>query len=209
MSDIKKYDRDEDINLHARLLAGDPVASADLCRQHLFPLTQKLKAHFRTTDLDLIHDAVVSALLDYAERPHQYDPSRRSLAGFLYMVASRDLLNLRERHRPRLELENLVDDVGFESLTRNMVVSGGDTVFDIVADHETSEALMVRAESVATTEEERLVIRLMLVGERATGVYADVLGLLTLTEAEQRTHVNAIKDRLSKRLKRLRREFNV
>ncbi len=59
--------------------------------------------------------------------------------------------------------------------------------------------------SVAQTEEERVVMRLMLDGERATAAFAAAIGLSALSIEERRSRVYAVKDRLVKRLRRLRR----
>ncbi len=196
-------------DLHARLLAGDPTASADLVACHGEPLARQLASRFRTTDPELIVDAVTSALLDLAEQPERFDPARRSFAGFLSMAAKRDLLNLLEKHRPRQLHETAGDPVELERAGRNIDAEAGDAIGDDLADREAAAALVRQAMSVARTEEERAVMQLMLDGERATGVFADAIGLAALPPGEQRARVYAVKDRLAARLRRMRRASDV
>lgn len=192
-------------DIHPRLLAGEPTASADLFACHAASLARQLASTFRTTDPDLIHDAVVSALLDVGEHAERFDPSRRSLTGYLFMVARRDLLNLLDKHRPRLEHETPVDPVELERVGRNITVLAHDVLGADLADREATETLVRQAMGVAQTEEERVVMRLMLDGEKATEVFATAIGLTALPVGEQRSRVYAVKDRLVKRLRRQRR----
>ena len=157
-------------NLHARLLAGDPIASADLFACHAASLTRQLATSYRTTDADLIHDAIVTALLDHAERPERFDPSRRSLGGYLRMAAERDLLNLRAKHRRRLERETVGDPVELQAQGRNIGSEPLDRLGENVADQEAADEIVARAMSVTRTEEERIVMRLVLAEEKATAV---------------------------------------
>ena len=189
-------------DLHARLLSGEPTAPADLFACYGTSLTRQLAARFPTTDPDLIHDAIVTALLDVAEHPERFDPERRSFGGYLHMVASGDLLNLIAKQQRRRKHEMADDPVELESAGRNIRSGQADAVGEEVADRESAATLAQLAMAVAQTEEERVVMRLMLDGERATEVFARALGIAALSPAAQRAHVYGIKDRLTKRLRR-------
>ena len=191
-------------NLHDRLLGGDPTASADLYLCHAASLKRQLASAYRTTDPDLIHDATVTALLDYAEHPERFDRSLRGLGGYLRMAAERDLLNLLPRHRRRLERETGGDPLELEAQGRNIGSEAVDLLGEGVADQEAAIALVAQAMAAARTEEERVVMRLMLAEEKATAVFAAALGLGAVPPAEQRRRIFAIKDRLRKRLGRVR-----
>lgn len=191
-------------DVHARLLAGEPTASADLFTCHARSLTRQLVARFPSTDPDLIHDALVTALLDVAERPERFDPGRRSFSGYLHMVARADLLNLLEKLRRRRDHEMVGDPVELEAAGRNIGARTIDPVGEESADREAAATLAQQAMAVAQTEEERIVMQLMLDGERATEVFAKTLGLASLSPAARRAQVYAVKDRLTKRLRRRR-----
>jgi RNA polymerase sigma-70 factor, ECF subfamily len=193
--------RDGERALHERLLAGDPLATLDLFT-HFAPLMRRrLAARFATTDPDLVEEAVSDALLDYFLRPERYDASRRSLRGYLFMVAERDLLNLRDRNRRRQGRLRLVDAVELDARARNEWEGGGQIDAALV-DDEAAAALWSEAMAVARTDEERIVQRLRLDGERATAAYAAALGWVDLPPAEQRRRLYQIKDRLDQRWRR-------
>lgn len=54
-------------------------------------------------------ELVSSALTELLEKPDRYDPSRSSLAGFLFMVVSRDAMNRLDREARRPSLLRLSD----------------------------------------------------------------------------------------------------
>ena len=188
--------------LHARLLVGDPLAKNDTCQHFLAPISQRLQAKYRTTDADVVHDAVVDALLDYVERPEQYDPTRRSLLGFLLMAAERDLQNARPRHVRRQQHESGGDPVELETSGGNIEIARGRDVGDEMADEDAATRLRAEAMAVMADDQERTVLRLMLDGVRETAAYARELGWLNLTPSAQREQVNRLKDRVTKRLRR-------
>jgi DNA-binding response OmpR family regulator len=64
--------------LHGRVIHGDTSALEQICALLLPALVRALSARFRTVDLELVHDAVVDAILDYRANPARYDPSRGS-----------------------------------------------------------------------------------------------------------------------------------
>jgi hypothetical protein len=74
----------EALRLYHRLCTGtDPTASADVCQAYL----AWLRHRNRGVDPHLIESAVHQALFDLVQRPHSYDPGRRSLCGYLQMAA--------------------------------------------------------------------------------------------------------------------------
>jgi RNA polymerase sigma-70 factor (ECF subfamily) len=191
--------------IHERMIVGDPVASSDLCESYLLRLERILLSQFPTTGVDLVHDAAIEAVLGYIQHPVRYDPSRRSLFGYLLMSARGDLMNLRERHRGWLSEQPMGDAVELDGLVRNRTVTEVDVV-DAVADDLAASRLLERALAVAHDDEERTVLRLMLGGEKSTDVYAAALGWHDLAPAERRARLYRLKDRLNQRLKRLRNE---
>ena len=188
--------------LHARLLVGDPLAKEETCERYLARITVWLQGKYRTTDPDVVHDAVVDALLDYVERPAQYDPSRRSLIGYLRMAAERDLQNARPRHVRRREQESGGDPVELEASGGNREIAQGRDVGDEVADAEAAARLRAEAMALMEDDQERIVLGLLLDGVRETTAFANGLGWSHLAPADQRDRVNRLKDRVTKRLRR-------
>jgi DNA-directed RNA polymerase specialized sigma24 family protein len=101
MVDARADQTAKEQTLHKRLVAGDPLATIDAFDHLAVRLSRRLAAKFPTTDPDLVEQAVSDTLLDYFRRPARYDPSKRSLGGYLFMAAERDLLNLRQRDQRR------------------------------------------------------------------------------------------------------------
>jgi RNA polymerase sigma-70 factor (ECF subfamily) len=197
---------DIDAELHERLLAGDPLATHDLFERHYRPLVTWLGGKYRTTDADIVSDAVTQTLLDYFDRPERFDPRRRSLFGYLKMAAEGDVRNLRERHRGRIERETPAEDVELATEPGNAPEDG---LLDLVIEAESAEALWERIAACAENGDERIVLRLMWDLERTTEAYAQALGLADLAPADQRTQVYQMKDRLLKRVRRRLRNRDV
>ena len=190
-------------SIHARLLAEDPTASADLCETFLPLLAGRLRRQFPTVDADQVHDAVVDALLNYIEHPQRYDPARGSLAHYLTLSARGDVLNLLRRETRRSQrlvpLEDGEDEVEVERRLRN---SGVKTLEDLAVAAATSTQVNDLLQAVSRSDADQHVLDLMLDGERDTAVFAEALGLQHLTVVEQRHRVKQHKDRLIKRLQR-------
>lgn len=201
MAGVRDDDQERERALHERLLAGDPLATVDLFSHFAPRLLRRLTARFATTDPELIEEAVSESLLDYFLRPERYDPARRSLRGYLLMVAERDLLNLLDQHRRRQGRLRPVEAVELDARARKEWAEGDDIAAAIV-DDEAAAALWSEAMTVARTDEERIVQRLRLEGERATAVYAAALGWTDLPPTEQRRRLYQIKDRLDQRWRR-------
>jgi RNA polymerase sigma-70 factor (ECF subfamily) len=185
------------------LLDGDPVAPAVLAMTYLVPVVERLQASSPGVGDDtLIQDAATDAILNYAERPTQFDPAKSKLFPYLVMAARGDLRNALAKRRRRERREVPHDRVEDLSLVRNI-------------EQEESEPALATGETVSLEEVRRAVqavitnptdwrlVELMLDGERRTGVFAKVLGIAHLADEQQRRTVKRHKDRLRKRLERL------
>ena len=190
-------------SFHARLLADDPTASADLCEYFLPILVGQLASKIPTLDAHQIQEAVVDVLLNYIEQPTRYDPTRGSLSSYLTMSARGDVLNALQREERRnkrlLPLETGDEDVEVERWQRNIGVK---MLEDLVLDAAASAQVKELLQAVSRSDADQQVLQLMLDGERDTAVFAEVLGLQDLEVAEQRRQVKQLKDRLIKRLQR-------
>lgn len=194
--------------LHARLLAADPTAPADLAVAYLESLEDWLSRHNPRADPDACATAAEDAILALIKNPASYRPERQALEVYLRLSSAGDLKNLlraEQRHsRRRADLHAV-----------ELSPVAGKYLQDVEADparvmeRREIEERWARAEPPipATvqdrlTPEEAAVMRLMRQHERRTAIYAAVLGLTDRPAAEQRRAVKRVKDRLTKRLER-------
>lgn len=186
--------------IHERLLAGDPLAASELCMAYLERLCNSLRATYRSVDFDHVYDAVVDALFGYIERPQQYQPEKRSLFGYLRMSAEGDLRNLLRKLKHHLRELPLNEDVEIPAASGNTSAGEGESP-EAVLESLTAAECRQRLLAIAQSDEERIVLELMLDGERDTSVFLDRLGWQgPRDEASKRLY--RIKDRLVKRAQR-------
>lgn len=192
---------EQGVILHARLLANDPVASRDLCRLYLAPLTACLARRFPRDSADLRQTAAHDALLSLLHHPDRYDPARGDLATYLRMAAGRDLLNLRKREQRQLRLIDPGMPVELAADLRNHL-SGGPLGDLLTQEQGEADRRFLDAARASFSPDEQAVLALMLGGERRTSAFAAVLGLSDRPPEEQERAVKRVKDRIRMRLKR-------
>jgi RNA polymerase sigma-70 factor (ECF subfamily) len=180
--------------VHERLLAGEPTASAELCKVLLAPLTGWLIKKGRTQDREAVHDAATDALVAYLRRPERWKEQKATLVSYLCMAADRDLLNLLEKRRRVSERELHVEDVELIEDGRNDEQTPHSIVPDRVLD-----ALVKEVGSPT----DMALIGLLIKGERSTDVFARELGIEHLSQMDKAREVKRHKDRLKKVLQRL------
>jgi len=103
----------EELELHRRLVDGDPMASADLFCRYAEGLVEDLAVRYdriAAHDRGLVSSAVTDAVLDYIAHPARYRPGKKNLRGYLRMSAVGDLLNL-WRRVPRPEKAGWVESL--------------------------------------------------------------------------------------------------
>lgn len=188
--------------LHARLLAGDPVAPADLAEAYLDSLAIWLqRQNPGVTDPHHCTIAAGEAIIALIKAPRSYDPARRSLEGYLRMSAQGDLLNLLRNERRHSDRRTSLEAVELSPVA-------GKYLWDVegdparIVEREDELAVATRPTLPGLTPQEEQALALMRQGERKTIAYARVLGLDRLPVAEQRQGVKRVKDRLQKRLLR-------
>jgi hypothetical protein len=189
------------IDIHKRLLEGDPTAPAELAEGVLEALVKKLSLKYTSLpDTHLPAEAATDALIDYIKRPEQFDPTQRGLFGFLVMTAERDLQNALAKINRRQQKEIRLDfvEVGEE---------GGNTrdrteQLDAAIDY---EKVREKVYMLFDDPKDREVFKLMIEQEeRSTEVFARVLGLEDLPKDQQRAEVRRHKDRILKHFQRNR-----
>lgn len=194
--------------LHERLLAGDPTAPSDLAQQVLEPVTQRLRRRFPgVRDKSLIDSAAVDAILNYAERPGQFDPAKASLVGYLTLSARGDLLNALDAQKSRQAHEMSLENVEFVNSDRKIRSMSGESTMladEIAVDNLAARQLTSRLKAAAENSRDLAILQLIIQGEKRTEIFADALGLSELSPEAQRSAVKRHKDRLKKRVQRLR-----
>jgi len=189
--------RAELLKLHQRILAGDPSASSELFSVIHRPLVGVLLKLYRRGGLgpDDASDLATDAVIEYLVQPRKFKPERASLYSFLALCAKGDALNLiQSRHRAREGIKKFVE---LSKAERNM--EGAD--IDIKLD---ADAIIKRhGPDLVDDMYDLEVLRLMLVGEKDTNVYANAIGLGAAERVEKNAAVKLRRDKLEKRLSRL------
>ncbi|HEV2528986.1 MAG TPA: hypothetical protein VGT61_11120 [Thermomicrobiales bacterium] len=204
------------LELHARLLAADPTAYDDLWIRYFEDLVENAwwQLHAGPERDDRARDMAMAIIVKMRDEPQRFDPSRgKSLWGYMTMDLKGDLLNYFEwakRNPPPASLEPADDDdddaVGKASAIGNLV-SNDPRPDEVLESREARAWVLSVRDVVATSDEERIVFDLQYVhGEKATAAFAEGLGVTALPEKGQRDHVQKIKDRVAKRLRRQVRE---
>ena len=196
---------DDGRTLHARLVAGDPVAPAELAERYLDILVVRVAGAYPGLDDDLYGDAAETALVSLIKNPVSYDPQRSSLENYLALSARRDLLNLvRSRQRQQGAASGFsVVELSVESTE---TIADDDPGVDPAAVLERADddrpPGWLQEITAVWTYQEREFLDLMQENERRTSRYAEVLCIADLAPAEQRAEVKRMKDRLTRRIQR-------
>lgn len=194
-------DKDSLLNIHSRLLDGNPTASAEIAELALGPLTEGLKREFPRLEESLITDAVEDAILSYLKMPNSFNPMKKTLLGYLKMSARGDLLNALHVQKGRREREKLTKNVEDQLDGRNRY--SGKIEPDIGGRIDGDE-LRRKVQAAFSDPTDQKLLNLIQNGVRATSDYAAALDIATLPVTEQRRVAKRHKDRILKRLSRLR-----
>jgi hypothetical protein len=192
--------------LHERLLAGDPVAPAELAERLLPRLRARLAGWAATVDdPHLVPSAIGLVIARYLSDPERFDPERGGMAGYLAMEVRGDVLNeLDSRRRRRQHESPAAVLVELEPHGRDSTVE--EEALDAVDPIGVSPAAVQAARQALgeLDQVDRRMLEMMVEGVRSTSAYAAVLGISQLPVDMQRKAVKQHKDRLQKRLERLR-----
>lgn len=196
------------LDMHARLLVGDPVASSDLAEAFLDPLATWLHRTNSGIDPHLCDQAAEDAILALIDNPKSFNPDRGALDVYLRMSARGDLRNLLAKETRHGSRRAGIETVELFAADRNHMQEIADPAH-ILERAEAMETQMLRRtlDSVqpSLNRQEAAVLSLMADGERKTEAYASILGVSHLSLAAQRQEVKRIKDRLKRRLERARK----
>ncbi len=185
--------------VHGRLLAGDPTASADLFELVYGPLIgHAIKKHAAFgMDDDRARDLAVGVLASLVERPGIFDAKKGSLFGFLCMMLDGDAKNAgRDGANQQKKFSEFAVEV--EAVGGNSYTTSPEVRVD-------AERIMLQYGAEIVVEEgDHDVLRLILAEERDYEPYAVALGISHLPPERMRAEVKRRKDRIEKRLQRLK-----
>jgi DNA-directed RNA polymerase specialized sigma24 family protein len=165
-----------------------------------------LGEHNPTIPEDIVAESAEDALLSLIRNPGSFQPEKGDLEPFLRMSAQGDLRNrLRKEARHRSGRESLesveLSDPDGKYLGRSDDPSLPLQIEEELLDRQRRVPPEVRD---GLTGPESRVLDLMLLGERRTPAYAEILGIADRPAEEQRRTVKQVKDMLQKRIVRAR-----
>ncbi len=206
MTERKFQDKNWGFEIHKRLIAKDPIAPAELAEVFLEPLVKSIASSFSfVKDDHKIQDAVTDTLISYIQRPSQFNPLKSNLWSFLVMSAKRDLQNINAKQY-RLDIKEKVSEsveVLMDSGNKEI-----EKINDLPLNNVISMEMQQRMNNLFDDPKDREILELMLHGERVTEKYSLILGIENLSISEQRKIVKQHKDRIGKKLTRLREKMN-
>jgi RNA polymerase sigma-70 factor, ECF subfamily len=183
----------EELSLHERVLAGDPVASVDVFAALMDPLCSTLRSDVHCTE-DEAHDSAVDAVFKYLTDPAAFDRNRGRLSTYLMDIAKKRAI---DRLRSRTAAERRDDNYS------KVVELRAQNPKDVIETEMLARELWPRVEKAVPSEQDRAFLKLYLAGERSTAAFAEVLGIAAMPRDEMRLKVKQHQDRLLKVLKRL------
>lgn len=183
----------EELALHERLLAGDPVVSADVFQALMDPVCHALQHDLHCSE-DEAYDSGVDAVYAYLDDPSTFDRNRGRLSTYVMDIAKKRAI---DRIRSRTAGERRDDAYAkvVELRARNPK--------DVMETEIMARELWPRVEEAVASERDRKFLKLICEGERSTVIFAELLGLSGLPADEQRLTVKQHRDRLMKVLERL------
>lgn len=187
--------QDELIALHDALLDGHPTVSARLAELLLPALRRRFRGRREIGHAE-IESQIGLSIAVYLAEPQRYDPERGPLLAFLYRDVDGDIRNEAAKRTRRRESLAAGETIELLSAAGNFLVED-----EVVQRSELADALALVTRLGA---EEKELLRLRVDGVRSTHAYAEVLGIAHLPVEQQRLEVKRAKDRLDKKLERMR-----
>lgn len=196
-----------DLSIHQRMLARDAAAFALLCETSFVPVHQRLQRRFRDVqDEAIIHDAVVDAFFKYQEHSDRYKPELMALLEYLVMSAAGDLRHERARVWRRSSRQQPLDPVEHLDLGGNSVEETEARIVDRLSAEQDVKRhdLHQLMQKTFPDPRDREMLSLIQDEVRDTEPYARILDIEHLDKQAQEKIVKQHKDRLKKRLERLK-----
>jgi RNA polymerase sigma-70 factor (ECF subfamily) len=199
--------REQEQELHRRLLEGDKTAIYDLADAYYDALLHYLRnTNAKRLSEELLADAASTTWLSLSKKPSAYD-GKGSLWAYLQMSAQRDLINALAKETRHRQREKTSENV--ELLCGNGKSAGDeDETAERLARVEKVRHEILPSVQAGLTDGEASCLELYLGGERKTARYAAALGIADRAAAEQKRAVKKTKDKLIKRIERARRNHD-
>lgn len=175
------------VDLHRRVLCGQPEAPAGLYALMCEILIPRLRRRWPGTDPQEIRSAVGIAVCVHLAKPFMFDPLRSRLDWYVTAIAERRIIDGARRDARRRKAEAAWN----ESRERRA----------LPAVRPASECTLEEVGELVPNEKERRFVMAKIDGERRTAVLARDLGAAGLTAAEQRVLVHRTWMKLRKRLR--------
>jgi RNA polymerase sigma-70 factor (ECF subfamily) len=195
---------------HQRILDDEITAFAELCEVALPYLVVYLRRSFPQVETHLHETIAIDCLLEYKQKPQNYDPAKASLVTYLKMAARKDLLNAIDKEKRRQGHlysyeEYILQDPNLDEDRQDVPAS-----FNEWLQENTSLSLSELLDDLNNFLDgnEKQVLLLMLDGIRETDRYAEVMQLERLDSESRRAEVKRAKDRLLKKLRRYGKSIN-
>jgi len=187
------------LEIHARMCAGDPTASADLIQAVYLPLARyALNRHGGFgLDIDQARDRALDVVSQLIKRPSQFDPAKGNLFGYLCMALDGDVVNHAQTAQARQKKfrDHVVE-------VRSVGGNSYETRPDVPID--ARRIMKEHIDKLVKKPGDREVLELFLAEERETAAYAAVLGISHLPEDQRAAEVKKRKDTIEARLRRLK-----
>jgi DNA-directed RNA polymerase specialized sigma24 family protein len=197
--------REQELALHRRLVEDDPTAPADLASAYFDYLARYLSRRNNAAD-DLCLECAGDALIALVKNPKSYNQEKLALAAYLRMSAQGDLKNrLRKEVKHRHFSLNVVKD---SDLARNYSETAPDMMVSLREEAGRAQVMLLPALTRGLTDHEVRVLQLLLDGEKKTATFARAMEITDLPKSEQESRVNRLKNKLKRRLERLRRQHD-
>lgn len=194
-----------EIELHKAITEGDNIALSRLYDLYGAKVTSSLKSwypKFAAKDDAQILEAVNDAFWGYSKNPSTYDIHVSSLQRFLEMAAERDLKNILAREKKHANREELPDTVELQEKFWNRITENGSPTDGEVIESELLADVNNELASYFKNETDVHLAKLVMIGERETEVFSELLQIGHKTIEEQRSEVKKHKDRIKKVLER-------
>ncbi len=200
---------EDELNLHRRLVDGDPTSTADLAAQYLDFLVAWLEErNVRRIRQEFLVEAAEDAIISLMKSPKSFAPERNRaihpLFAYLCMAAQRDLQNILAREKRQVGGQTSLDSVAQLPDAWKYLGNHDDPLLHLQNREELAQGNQTILEPTRNglSDEEQQAMHLMLDGERKTAVFARTLHIEHLPTPQQRREVKRVKDKLKKRIKR-------
>ena len=194
-----------EIELHEAIKEGDNTALSRLYDLYGTKVITSLKSWYpkiAAKDDAQILEAVNEAFWGYSKNPFTYDIHTSTLQRFLEVAAERDLKNILAKEKKHANREELPDDVELEEKFWNRITKTGGPTDGEVIESELLKNVNKELSNYFKNGTDVNLAKLVLVGERETEVFSELLQIKHMTIEEQRSEVKKHKDRIKKVIER-------